>query len=116
MNIALRILQVLLGLWFITGGMYMSTHFEDLINPWALNAVPGFIWMALGCLETLSGLGLALTGIFTSLPRRVAFISAIILFVISVLGLFIYIAYAGFPGVLWGIIPALFLGFIAYKK
>lgn len=116
MKIAIRILQVLLGLWFITGGIYMSTHFEDLINPWALNAVPGMVWMALGYLEALSGLGLVLTGIFTSVPRRIAFISSIILFVISVLGLFIYIAYAGFPGVLWGIIPAIFLGYIAYKK
>lgn len=94
----------------------MSTHFEDLIKPWALNAVPGMVWMALGYLEALSGLALALMGIFTSLPRRIAFIAAIVLFVISLLGLFIYVAYDGFPGVLWGIVPAIFLGYIAYKK
>jgi hypothetical protein len=114
MNIIVWILQVLLGLWHITGSIYMTTHYQDLISAWAADFFPSYFWIVLGAIQVLLSLGL----IFSLVKkfRKLAPVSAIGLAIISLLGIPYYTAYSGFPGMLWGIIPAILLVFVAYWR
>lgn len=115
MNILLWVLQILLTLWNITGGIYMVNNYEKLANVWALNALPQPAWMALGVLQALFALGLVLPGAVRVLPKLTP-ISAACLAVLSLLGIALYVAYAGFPGILWGVVPAILAAFVAYGR
>ncbi len=115
MNIIITILQILLGLWNIIGGIYMSTHAQELINPWASSFFPSFFWIILGIMQILFSIAL-LISIGNGRLRKLAPISAIGLAVISLIGLTFYLSYAGFPGMLWGIVPAILLALIAYWR
>ena len=108
MNILLWVLQILLALYNMTGGIYMVNNYEKLANIWALNAFPKPAWMVLGLLQILFSLGL----VFPKLTS----ISAACLAVISLLGIALYIAYAGFPGILWAVGPAILAAFVAYER
>jgi putative oxidoreductase len=115
MNILLWVLQILLALWNMIGGIYMINHYQQLADRWALNAFPKSIWMALGVLQVLFALGLVLPGV-TEVLRKLTPISATCLAVISLLGIALYVAYAGFPGILWGVVPAILAAFVAYGR
>lgn len=116
MHILLWVLKILLALWYVTGGVYMVNHYEELANAWALDTLSQPIWIILGTLQVVFALGLVLPGILKALPERLSFISAVGLIVISLLGLALYSAYEGFPGILWGIIPAILAAYVAYGK
>jgi hypothetical protein len=115
MNFLLAILQAILGLWNITGGVYMTSHYPELINAWASGFFPEFFWVFLGGAQVGVGITLIM-GIAHGKLRKLSTPSALVLMVITLLGIPSYSAYAGFPGFLWGLIPALLLGLIAYKR
>jgi hypothetical protein len=114
-NILLWVLQVLLAAWNVIGALYMVNNYGMLANAPALNALPKPGWIALGVLQVLFALGLVLPGALKALPK-VTPISAAGLAVISLLGLGLYTAYAGFPGMLWGVVPAVLAAFVAYER
>lgn len=114
MNIVLWVLQVLFAFYFLTGGYYMMTHYQDLANSWALNALPSFFWMILGVLEMLSAVGLVIPGKLIKFPQLTS-IAAISLTVISLLGIVLYVAFTG-VGMLWALLPAAVLAFVAYGR
>lgn len=115
MNILLWALQVLLALWSITGGLYMINNYNELAKKWALDALPGPFWMILGAVQVLFALGLVLPGLFRILPGLVL-VAAVVLAVVSIAGVTLYTAYSGFPGMLWGLLPAVIALFIAYGR
>jgi hypothetical protein len=115
MNILLWVLQILLAVWNMIGGIYMVNNYQQLANRWTLNAFPKPIWMALGALQILFALGLVLPRV-TGVLRKLTPISAACLAAISLLGIVLYVAYAGFPGILWGVVPAILAAFVAYGR
>ncbi len=115
MSILLWVLQILLALWNIAGGIYIINNYEKLANAWALNALHRPAWMALGVLQALFALGLVLPGALRVLPKLTP-ISAACLAMISLLGIALYAKYAGFPGILWGVVPAVLATFVAYGR
>lgn len=115
MNILLWVLQVALALWNIIGGFYMANNYRDLANVGVLNSLPGPAWIALGVLQILFALGLILPGLLRMSPRLVP-VAAACLAVISLLGIVLFAAYAGFPGILWGVVPAILAGIVAYYR
>ena len=88
---------------------------RTLANAWALNALPKPAWMALGVLQALFALGLVLPGVVRALSKLIP-ISAAGLAVISLLGIALYVAYTGFPGILWAVVPAILAAFVAYGR
>lgn len=113
MNILVRVLQVLLGVWNIIGGIYMAMHYEELISEWAGGFFPSTFWTILSVIQILLSLGLILS---VAKGKKMALVSALGLAIISLLGIPYYSAYEGFPGMLWGIIPAVLLVFVAYWR
>lgn len=108
MNILLWVLQILLALYSIIGGLYMINNYEMLANAWALSSLPKPAWLVLGIIQILLAIGLVLP--------KLTIISAIGLVVISLMGLALYAAYAGFPGLLWGVGPAILFALVAYGR
>lgn len=115
MKIFMCILQVLLALWIIMGGVYMIGNYSDLANQWALTVFPAFFWIIFGVIQIALSMVL-LASITFGRVKKFAAPAAFTLAILSLLGLFIYSAYAGFPGVLWAIVPAALLGVIGYKQ
>ncbi len=113
MNILLWVLQILLALWNIVGGMYIVHNYEKISNEWAMHALSGPAWIILGALQVLFAVGLLLPG---EKSRRATSFSAACLAVLSLLGIALYTQYTGFPGSLWGVIPALLAAFVSYKR
>ena len=115
MNVVLWVLQVLLAFWNITGAYYMMTHYLELASAFAFEVLPEQIFPVIGILQILFAVGLVVPGLVKGMSKYVAY-SAAGLSVISLLGIVLYLAYSGFPGMLWGIIPAAFEAFIAYRR
>jgi len=115
MNILLWILQILLALWNIIGAIYMLNNYSDIASNWAYNSIPGPLWIILGLLQVLASLGLILPWLMKKMPN-LASLSAACLAIISLLGIALYDSYAGFPGLLWGIIPASLAAFVSFKR
>lgn len=115
MNIVLWILQILFALYYIAGGIFMIHNYRILATSWALNTLPQPLWILVGALQVLFAVGLILPGLKKGIPGKVTIISAIGLLVISLLGSVLFATYAG-VGILWSIIPAILLAFIAYKR
>jgi hypothetical protein len=113
-NVSLRLLQILLGLYYVTGGIYMSGNYKDIASTWALSTFPNIFWIVLAILEISLGLGLFLSGVSIRL-RRFTFGSAVGLALLSLSGIVLYSAYAG-SGALWAAVPALLLMLIAYNS
>lgn len=93
----------------------MINHYEKLARAWALNALPWPAWIALGILQVLFALALVLPRVVRLTPKLTP-VSAICLALISLSGIALYAAYGGFPGVLWGVVPAVLLTFVAYGR
>jgi fumarate reductase subunit C len=76
--------------------------------------MPAVFWLTLGIIQIVLALTLIISvwGRFSKLTSPVA----IALAVIALSGSFLYSAYAGFPGILWALIPAALFAFIVYKK
>ena len=105
----------MLALWNMIGAIYMVPNYEDLANVLALNALPKPAWIALGVLQALFALGLVLPGAARKWLKLIP-ISAACLAVISLLGIALYVAYTGFPGILWAVVPAILAAFVAYGR
>ena len=114
MNILLWILQVLLALWNIAGGLYTVFYYETLKGPWAIN-LPKPAWVVICVLQILFALGLVLPGLVGVFPKLTS-IAAIYLAANALLGCVLFAQYAGFPGLLWGVVPALLAAFVAYGR
>ncbi len=114
MNILLWIFQGLLAFWNITGGIYTAMNYEQLKSAWA-SGLPKPAWIAVGGLQALFALGLILPGLTGTLPKLTP-ISAGYLSVNSLVGCLLFAKYAGFPGMLWGIVPAMVAAFVAYGR
>ena len=115
MNIFLWILQILLAFYHIAGAIYMMGHYQILGNSWAVNAFPKSVWIILGVLEVLFGVGLVVPPLMKKNKNLVS-VSAYGLAVISLLGIVLFVAYSGFPGMLWAILPAAVVAFVGYKR
>lgn len=107
MNTLLWVLQILLALWNLIGGSYEITHYATLEGDWA-KGLPNSVWTAYGSLQILSALGLFW-------PKLARF-SAIFLALLELSGCALFAKYAGFPGCLWGVVPAALLAFVAYGR
>lgn len=114
MKISLNITQFLLALYTITGAVYMMDNYEDLASTQALTTLPSHFWIGLGAIQIIFALGL-MAALFFKRAKKRAFGSAVCLAGLALLGSILYSAYAGFPGILWAIIPALLYAFIAYQ-
>lgn len=106
MHILILALQVLLGLWSITGGTYLISHYTALGTDWAVGVLPAFVWVLLGTIETIGGTVLVVAAVMRRIRRFVTPV-AFTLAGTSLLGLVLFSTYQGFLGVLWGIIPAI---------
>lgn len=115
MNTLLWTFQIVLALYNIVGASYMMANHRDIASPWALRTVPSPAWILLGILQIICALGLVVPNRFKVLPNQTA-LSALGITVISVAGTMLFISYSGFPGMLWGVIPAIPAAFIAYKR
>lgn len=113
MNILLWVLQILLALWEAVGGNYVIENFHKIADGWALKAFPEPVWITFGVLQILLALGLIIPG---AKLRKLNSIAASLLALLSLSGLAFYAQYTGFPGILWGVVPAILLAFVAYER
>lgn len=114
MNILLWTLQILLALWNIIGGIYTFTNYEKIKGALASD-LPKPVWMAIAVLQVLFALGLIVPGAFGVLANLTP-TSAIYLAANALLGCALFTQYSGFPGLLWGVIPAVLCAFVAYGR
>src|SRR6185312_1636240 len=105
MNILLWTLQILLALWNIIGGLYTFSNYDKIKSAFA-NNLPKAVWVTIAVLQVLFALGLIVPGAMRVLPHLTP-IAAIYLAVNALLGCVLFAQYSGFPGLLWGVIPAI---------
>ena len=114
MNILLWVLQGLLAFWNLTGGIFSAMNYEKLKSSMA-SGLPSPFWVMLGVLQALFAVGLVVPGA-VGLSPKFTLASAVYLTVNSLLGLMLFAKYAGFPGMLWGLVPAIITAYIAYGR
>ncbi len=114
-NKLIWILQIILALYNLAGGLYMINNYEKIASVWAWRALTQPFWITLGLLQVLFAIGLILPN-KTKLLKKLTPISAVCLVIITLFGIVLYDAYGKFPGILWALIPALLMAFVAYKK
>lgn len=107
MNILLWILQIMLGLWNLIGGIYTFSNYEQLKGGWG-TVLPASAWMLISLLQILFAIGLVL-------PKFTP-VAAMCLAVYAVMGCALFAQYAGFPGMLWGVVPAFLAALVAYGR
>jgi hypothetical protein len=107
MNILLWVLQIMLGLYYLMGGSWML---KNIPGAW-LKILPKPVWMALGLLQILFALGMALSGLIGQ-PQLIP-IAAI---GVAVETLLVVVITKNFKGALWVVIPALAALFVAYGR
>ncbi len=113
MRILLWVLRILLAFWNVTGGIFILHDYEKVASAPALSALHAPVWITLGAIQVLLALCLLLPG---AKLQRLTSIAVAALAVISLLGISLYTRYAGFPGMLWGAIPAILEAFVAYER
>jgi hypothetical protein len=114
MNILLWVLQILLALWNLIGGIYTISNYDQLKSTWATN-LPKPVWLVISALQIFFALCLVVPGLTGVLPKLPP-IAATYLAINALLGCALFAKYAGFPGLLWGIIPAVLAAFVAYGR
>jgi len=107
MNILLWVLQILLAFWNLTGGIFTFSHYEELRSPMASD-FPKAFWVVLCTLQVLFSVGI--------LIPKLTPIAAGYLAVNALFGCLWAAKYAGFPGMLWGVIPAVLCAFVVYGR
>ena len=113
MKLFLKTTQVLVTLYTLTGAIYTMGHYQDLATEQALITLPPYFWIGLGVIQIILATHLILATMFTRYQTRLV-ATAVCLSGLSLLGSILFSAYAGFPGILWAIIPATIYAFIAY--
>ncbi|MGE5042004.1 MAG: DoxX family protein [Candidatus Levyibacteriota bacterium] len=111
-NVVLWVLQVLLAFWNIFGGVYLLMNYKLVAAPWT-HSLPKIMWPVLGTVQILLAVGLVLPGLKF---RRVNVISSIGIAALYLFAILLYTPYSGFPGMLWGLIPAVIAGWIVYGR
>src|SRR6185503_16369964 len=106
MNILLWVLQILLALYYLMGGVWMI---KNTPKAW-FKVLPKPVWLVLGVLQALFALALVVPGAVGVLPMLVP-IAAVWLAVQSVA---VALKFTPMPGLLWAVLPALVLLFVAY--
>ena len=114
MNILLWVLQILLAFWNVTGGMYTISNYEKIRSTRA-SGLPKPVWVAIGILQVVFAFGLVVPGVAGVLPILIP-IAAAYLALNSLAGCALAAKYAGFPGMLWGVVPAALSAFVAYGR
>lgn len=92
----------------------MMGNYKNLATTQALATLQPYFWILLGVIQIILATML-LSALFLKRARGQVFNSALYLAVLSLLGSILYSAYAGFPGIMWAIIPALLYVFVAYQ-
>ena len=115
MKLFVKITQFLIALYTIAGAIYSMGNYESLATTEALATLPLHFWIGLGVIQIILAVGL-ISALFFRPARAQAFSSALCLAGLSLLGTILYSAYAGFPGVLWAVIPAVIFVYIALQK
>jgi len=115
MNILLWVLQILLALYTVMGGLWMvRTH--DKLAAAGNHALPKSAWLVLGVLQVLFGLGLVVPAAAGVLPGLTA-IAAICLAVEMVATAAILKAKDLWStGMLWAVVPSILAAFVAYGR
>lgn len=114
MNILLWILQFVLAFWNVSGGLFMLNNYQLIAQNWALNSLPREFWIILAILQVIFAIGVLLPSKINSV-YKINIISAVVLALISVLGLSLYNSYQG-RGIFWGLIPTFIALFVAYQR
>lgn len=111
MNVLLWVLQILLAVWNLIGGIFLIGNYHAV-------ARDGLYIRCLPFLDSAGCTSAVLLAIGLVLPkmRKLNLISAACLAAISLACVALYTSYAGFPGMLWGVIPAVLASFVAYKR
>lgn len=97
----------MLALWNLIGGGFVVMNYEKIRGAWVAD-LPKVAWIAYGGLQVLFALGL--------LWPKLTPLAAIALALLALLGCGLFTQYAGFPGLLWGVIPAALAAFVAYGR
>ena len=104
----------MLAFYNATGGIYTILNHDQLKGAFA-NNLPQPAWIALGVLQALFALGLVVPGALGLVPRLTP-IAAVYLAVNALVGYALFAKYAGFPGILWAVVPAILTAFVAYWR
>ncbi|HTB21538.1 MAG TPA: DoxX family protein [bacterium] len=116
MNILLWVLQVGTAFFYIAGGSYKITHFEQLKKMGAsMRALPKAFWACVGAFEALAGAGLVLPAALHIFPVLSA-TAAACLAVESVLVVGLFLSYRDFAPVPYAAGGGLVAAFIAYGR
>ena len=116
MNILLWVLQIVLALLCIPGGIFKVFKLEQLQKDVAsMRALPRSLWAFLGAFECLAGLGLILPGAANVLPVVTA-ISAAAVAAESVLVSAFYVHYGDRPPLPYSVAMAIMAAFISYGR
>ena len=108
MNILLWVLQVLLGGYYLMGGSWMMSK----VPPAWTKIMPKPFWVACGLLQALFAIGLVLPAVL-GMPKLVS-VSAVC---VAVETLLVGVINKTKPkGLLWILIPALLVLFVAYER
>lgn len=90
------------------------SNYPAVANTQAWESLPPLFWTLLGGAEAVLGIAIIVASIMKK--QKIVAYSAAAQAVICLSGLALFSSFAGFPGMLWGIIPAALYGFVAYKR
>jgi uncharacterized membrane protein YphA (DoxX/SURF4 family) len=109
MNLLLWVLQVLLALYYMMGGIYQASNYGKLSKAVAyMKVFPKPAWITLGLLQAL----LALALVVPSLSPIAAACLALQALLVSAL----HVKYGSFGSILWILLPGILAGFVAYGR
>jgi len=108
MNIMLWVLQVLLALYYLMGGVWMM---KNIPKPW-LKVLPKPAWMAFGALQVLFALALVLPAATGVQPKLVPIAAACL----AVQTVAVAAKFTPLKGLLWSVVPAILAVFVAYGR
>jgi hypothetical protein len=107
MNFTLWFFQVLLAIWYLMGGGFLLVNYTKVQGAWT-TGWPGTVFMAYGILQILFAISIVIP--------KTSRIGAVGLGLLALAGCGMFSTYVGFPGMLWGVIPAAFAFFVAYGR
>jgi uncharacterized membrane protein len=115
-NILLWVLQILLALHTVMGAVWKFSHSAEQTMP-SLKAIPSTVWLAMGVLELLCGLGLILPAVSASLAI-LAPIAALCIAAEMLLfcGLHISAGDVNYGPIIYWLVVAAICAFIAYGR
>jgi DoxX-like family len=116
MNILLWVLQVVLALLCIAGGIYQIFKIDELAaSVAAMRELPRSLWALLGAIGIVAGLALILPGAFKVMPAVTPFAAAAVA-AESVLISAIYLYYGDSSPLPYSVAMAVMAAFIAYGR